>query len=768
MQAPASSLFGDEEHGAPPSFQHFSAYGHGERVFDVQFSPVDSSLLATASEDMTVRLWSFHHSTGAFKQLLCCYGHQAEVMRVSWSADGRLIASGSADRTVRVWHVPDPSLPKTSSYSGQQLAVLEGHPEEVYHVEFLSESTTNDGHPADGLCTERGTGTGLMPVPQSLAGRHLLAGSSESLFLWDLTNGMLVGQYNAPGTSGSSVPPEAAMEEGFCHAYIYSCAHHPSRGPLLVCACNDGMLRFWALRTTLDARGQTITQLRYRSCKRITQGGGPDALVSAVFDSPGRRLAVAARDGRVLILDLGELQEAYTEGASGADTAALQREPNLYLLSHFHAPSKPFGLANLPRLHSKAPNDISNNNSCQKARTQKGDQPADKCAHESRGQVDERQHAQQGESQHCAGRVSVEQRGDTEQAHKFGQDGMQGQEGRPECSRALLVATVDGRVHMYDWDDPAEGHCVLSHPIQQQQQQQQQQEEGYTGALPALYAVAASSDGDAIAAAGQASMLPGPPVQSALPPSLQPRGAKNSNVAQQATQQQPTLTLFPPLIAPVPPAASTGVQHQQQPAAAASIPAAQQQQTASAAAAAAAAAITGCAPRLRRTRRSGAAAAAAAAAAASSAGLVPPQQLPWELQSEGADQKTGLGASHMPGPDLFSAEQAPHSSSMAVAQEGATVAGPQPEAGLAFGQGRQARTEKRDGVAAQPELAPQQQDDAGERQVEKLPRLSSGHPGAQRSGLGLPAKHTHVSTGLKTTLRAPILIWGCNSLRLRK
>lgn len=33
------------------------AYGHSARIFDVRFNPVDPSILASASDDTTARVW---------------------------------------------------------------------------------------------------------------------------------------------------------------------------------------------------------------------------------------------------------------------------------------------------------------------------------------------------------------------------------------------------------------------------------------------------------------------------------------------------------------------------------------------------------------------------------------------------------------------------------------------------------------------------------------------------------------------------------------
>src|SRR5436305_1648010 len=86
--------------------------GHSDAVNAVAFSQ-DSKLLASASWDMTVRLWD--PATGATLQTLA--GHSGVVEAVAFSQDGKLLASASQDRTVRLW---DPA-------TGATMQTLAGH-----------------------------------------------------------------------------------------------------------------------------------------------------------------------------------------------------------------------------------------------------------------------------------------------------------------------------------------------------------------------------------------------------------------------------------------------------------------------------------------------------------------------------------------------------------------------------------------------------------------------------------------------------------------
>ena len=73
---------------------------HAGRIFDATFSP-DSSLVVTASQDKTARIW--HAATGlpASQPLL----HALPVATARFSPDGKQVVTASDDKTARIWDV---------------------------------------------------------------------------------------------------------------------------------------------------------------------------------------------------------------------------------------------------------------------------------------------------------------------------------------------------------------------------------------------------------------------------------------------------------------------------------------------------------------------------------------------------------------------------------------------------------------------------------------------------------------------------------------
>ncbi len=74
--------------------------GHTNRVFGLALSP-DASLLASSSEDTTVKLWNYASQTTALNTLS---GHTDEVRALCFVSN-QFLVSGSFDKSIKVWNL---------------------------------------------------------------------------------------------------------------------------------------------------------------------------------------------------------------------------------------------------------------------------------------------------------------------------------------------------------------------------------------------------------------------------------------------------------------------------------------------------------------------------------------------------------------------------------------------------------------------------------------------------------------------------------------
>ncbi|GAB1318790.1 hypothetical protein MFIFM68171_09000 [Madurella fahalii] len=83
--------------------------GHGGGINDLATSPSDPSIIASASEDTTIRIWSLA-AAHAKQPCLCILGgeaHSYDLLSVAFHDNGRYVLSAGHDQVINMWALPE-------------------------------------------------------------------------------------------------------------------------------------------------------------------------------------------------------------------------------------------------------------------------------------------------------------------------------------------------------------------------------------------------------------------------------------------------------------------------------------------------------------------------------------------------------------------------------------------------------------------------------------------------------------------------------------
>ena len=209
-------------------FPYTSLEGHTSSVTKIVFSP-DGAMLASTSEDRTIRLWDV--ATGTHRHTLT--GHNSYIYSVAFSSDGLTLASGSENGRIRFWNVT----------TGQYRVTLEGHSRSVGSVAFSPDGQTLASGSSDRTIrlwnattgqyrvTLEGHSESINSVAFSPDGQTLASGSSDrTIRLWNATTG-----FHKQTLTGhtSSIYDISFIEDG----------------QTLASKSNDGTIRLWDIAT---------------------------------------------------------------------------------------------------------------------------------------------------------------------------------------------------------------------------------------------------------------------------------------------------------------------------------------------------------------------------------------------------------------------------------------------------------------------------------------------------------------------------------------
>lgn len=124
-----------EKYGRLEHHNAFKVAGHAGAILDIKWNPFNDNIIASASDDASVKLW-YIPDGGLTQNLTECLvqltGHKRRVGFIEWhpTADN-ILASVGFDYTIVIWHVT----------KAEVVTVIDCHPDIIYSLAFNREGS---------------------------------------------------------------------------------------------------------------------------------------------------------------------------------------------------------------------------------------------------------------------------------------------------------------------------------------------------------------------------------------------------------------------------------------------------------------------------------------------------------------------------------------------------------------------------------------------------------------------------------------------------